>query len=63
MAAKLLKSHLLLKLELMHNQTCKTSRLKTAANTLMDLSSSLIKVNYNSEELSHESFRKSFKKS
>ena len=63
MAANLLMSQLLLRLELMHNETCKTSRLKIATKTLMNLSSSLIKVKYNREILSHESFRKSFRKS
>ena len=49
MAAKLLTSQLLLKLELMPNETCKTSRLKIVAKTLMNLSSSLIKVKYSSD--------------
>ena len=45
------------------NETCKTSRLKSAAKTLMNLSSSLIKIKYHREIFSHESFRKSFRKS
>ena len=36
---------------------------KTALKTLIILSSSLIKIEYNREIFSHESFRKSFRKS
>ena len=63
MTAKLLTSQLFLKLELMLNETCKTSTLKNAAKILMNLSSSLMKVKYNREMFPHESFRKPFRKS
>ena len=53
MAAKLLTSQVHLKLELMHNKTCRTSRLEIAAKTLMILSSSLIKVDDNREIITH----------
>ena len=49
MAAKLLTSQLHLKLELTHNETCRTLRLEIAAKTLMTLSSSLVKVDDNRE--------------
>ena len=53
MAAKFGTSQMHLKLELMHNKTCRTSRLEIAAKTLMSLSSSLIKVDDNREILTH----------
>ena len=46
MAAKLLTSQVHLKVELMHNKTCRTSQLEIAAKTLM------IKVDNNKEYLS-----------
>ena len=49
MAAKLLRSQLHLKLELMQIETCRTSQLEIAAKTLMILQSSLIKVGDNRE--------------
>ena len=53
MAAKLLTSQLHLKLELMNIETCKTSRLKIAAKTLMIRKSSLIKVGDNRKISTH----------
>ena len=53
MAAKRLTSQLHLKLELMHNETCRTSRLEIAAKTLMTLPSSVMKVDENREKLTH----------
>ena len=43
----------------MHNETCETSQVEIAAKAFMNISSSLIKVEYNSQ-ISHESFRESF---
>ena len=53
MAAKLLTSQLHLELEPMHEKSCRTSRLETAAKTLMLHSSSLIKIDDNKETLPH----------
>ena len=53
MAAKLLTSQMHLKLEPMHNKTCRTSRLEIAAKTVMILRSSLIKVDENREIITH----------
>ena len=47
--AKVLTSRMHLKLELMHNKTCRISRLEIAAKTLMIISSSLIIVDDNRE--------------
>ena len=44
MAAKLLTSQLQLQLELMHNETCRISRLETITKPLMILPNRLIKV-------------------
>ena len=64
MAAKFLTSQMHLKLELMHNKTCRTSRLlEIVAKNLMILISSLIKVHDNREILTSERFRKRFRKS
>ena len=49
MAAKLMTSQLHSKLKLMHNETCRTSRLATATKTLEIFSSSLIKGDDNRE--------------
>ena len=49
MAAKLLTSQLHLKIEPIHNELCRTSRLEIAAKTLMVHSNSLIKVDDNLE--------------
>ena len=53
MAAKFLTAQMHIKLELMHNETCRTSRLEIAAKTLMILSNSLMKVDDNREILTH----------
>ena len=53
MAANLLTPQLHLKLELTHNETCRTSRLEIVAQTLMTLSSRLIKIDDNRELLTH----------
>ena len=53
MEAKLLTSQVHLKLELVHNKTCRTSRLEIAAKTVMILSSSLIKVDDIREIITH----------
>ena len=63
LAVKLIAIYLLLKLQLLFNENYKTSRIKIAAKTVMNLPSSLMKVKYNRGIFSHESFRKSFKKS
>ena len=53
MGAKFLTSQMHLKLELMHDKPCRTSRLEIAGKTLMTLSSSLMKVENNRETLTH----------
>ena len=54
MAEIFLTSQMLLKLELMLNKTCNTSRLEIAAKTLMTLSRRLIKVDDNRETLTNK---------
>ena len=56
---QLAAASLLLKLELFLSEIRKTLRLKVAAKTLMNLSSTLIKVDYNREMFSHQSVRRS----
>ena len=56
-------SQLHLKSELLHNETCRTSRVEIAVKTLMILSRSLKKVDGNREILPQLNFRKSFRKS
>ena len=56
MVANFLTSQMHLKLELMHNETGRTSRLEIAVKTLMILSSSLIKVDHIREKLPHSIF-------
>ena len=51
MGAKLFQLHL--KLELMHNETCRTLLLEIAAKTLMILSSSLTTNDDNRQLLTH----------
>ena len=63
MAVKLIAITLLLKLELLLTETCKTSMLKIAAKALKNAPSSLMKVEYNRELFSYESCSKSFRKS
>ena len=60
-AVNMMATYLLLKLYLLLNEICKTSMLKIVAKTLMNLSSSLINVNYNRDLFLHESFCKSFR--
>ena len=60
---KTIAAYLLLKIELCLNGTCKTSKPKITSKIVINLSSSLIKVEYKKEIFLHESFCKSFRNS
>ena len=51
-----MRYQLLLKLEFLPNETCKTLRLGIAANFRLHLKGTLIKLNRISEDLMHRSF-------